>query len=483
MAKGKLLVVTLMIFFLYNVRLAFTEEIPQISVDPLSVSIYVNQTFSVNITIKNVVDLNALDIKLRYDTNVLDALHIIVFPPWPANHTSINDAEGCVWMNSTLTSPNGLSGNITIAQVTFKGISQGTSILSLAETMMLTSSGEVIAFIRKDGKVNVSIYMIKVPYDYPTIQEAINAAKSGDTVFVYQGTYYERIVVNKTIRIQAENLNTIIDGGNGDCAINITAPNVILINFTIRNSTIGLNIVSDGNLVQGNIFTNHEIGVKIVQTNNNKIFNNTITHCETALFISHSTYIHVMSNIASLNNYGIIIEDAHFSIVENNKVLDNTYGIQIKNSTNDKITRNKLLNNQNGLILINATNNWILRNNFASILLQLSLKDSTSNTWDNGVEGNYWSDYYGKDLNGDGIGDTDLPHHNVDSFPLIHPYISGDINHDRSVDSSDLGMLGLSWGTTPLMDVGWNPACDLNEDDVVDSTDLGVMGINWGVSV
>jgi len=32
-----------------------------------------------------------------------------------------------------------------------------------------------------------------------TIQEAINAANPGDTVYVRNGTYYENIVVNKTV--------------------------------------------------------------------------------------------------------------------------------------------------------------------------------------------------------------------------------------------------------------------------------------------
>ena len=48
----------------------------------------------------------------------------------------------------------------------------------------------------------------------------------------------------------------------------------------------------------------------------------------------------------------------------------------------------------------------------------------TPNTWDNGIEGNYWSNYTGVDANHDGIGDS--PHvldtNNTDNTPLMGPF-------------------------------------------------------------
>jgi len=57
--------------------------------------------------------------------------------------------------------------------------------------------------------------------------------------------------------------------------------------------------------------------------------------------------------------------------------------------------------------------------------------------------------------------------------------LSGDVNRDLSVDSTDLGLLGMSWGLTPE-DPYYNPYADLNKDGIVDSTDLGIMGSYWG---
>jgi hypothetical protein len=44
-----------------------------------------------------------------------------------------------------------------------------------------------------------------VPKDYPTIQAAINAAGSGSTIFVRNGTYNENIVINKMLFLVGEN--------------------------------------------------------------------------------------------------------------------------------------------------------------------------------------------------------------------------------------------------------------------------------------
>jgi pectin methylesterase-like acyl-CoA thioesterase len=78
---------------------------------------------------------------------------------------------------------------------------------------------------------------IVVPDDYPTIQEAINAASYGDTIFVKEGTYYEHITISKSISLVGEKRDTTVIDGNGiGTVIQIIANNVSIINFTIRNA-------------------------------------------------------------------------------------------------------------------------------------------------------------------------------------------------------------------------------------------------------
>jgi len=55
----------------------------------------------------------------------------------------------------------------------------------------------------------VSAASINVPGDYPTIQAAINAASSGDTINVAAGTYIEQVVINKNLTLSGTGNPTI----------------------------------------------------------------------------------------------------------------------------------------------------------------------------------------------------------------------------------------------------------------------------------
>jgi parallel beta-helix repeat protein len=474
----------LLILFLSIFHIVFAQSVPKISVSPSTISVYVNQNFSINITVSNVTDLHAIDVKLRYNTIILDALQVAIQPPWPQEHAEIFDPAGYVWINSTL--PTSLNGTTTIASITFKGALAGQTTLNLADTTMLDLNNSLIGFIRKDGTVTVSIYMIKVPYDYATIQEAINAAKQGDTIFVYEGIYKETISINKSITLLAQNLNTVINGEGSRTVINITASYVTLQGFTIENSSVnegcGINILSNGNSIIKNVITMHNVGLQINSTSGTYIINNTLELCTTGASVNASYNIYFLGNMIRLNSQGIVLSDSSANI-ENSEILNNTYGLIMINCSNTKIARNQIAFNEKGLDLINSTNNLILRNNFQNGL-QLILTSSANNSWDNGVEGNYWSDYSGQDLSNppDGIGDTNIPHLGVDNYPLILPYITGDVNHDGRVDPLDLGTLGATWGSFPE-DPKWNVRCDLNEDESIDPVDLGLMGVNWGKSL
>ena len=74
------------------------------------------------------------------------------------------------------------------------------------------------------------------PNNYTKIQDAVDNASDGDTVFVYDDSspYYENIEIHKSINLIGENRNnTIIDGGEHGNAVNVTADWVNISMFAI----------------------------------------------------------------------------------------------------------------------------------------------------------------------------------------------------------------------------------------------------------
>jgi len=96
-------------------------------------------------------------------------------------------------------------------------------------------------------------------------------------------------------------------------------------------------------------------------------------------------------------------------------------GVRLQNSNNNTITGNTFSsNNWYGIGLYSSSNNVFFHNNFINNTQQVSSSGGIINTWDNGLEGNYWSNYVGVDLDHNGIGDA--PHAGMfykDNHPLM----------------------------------------------------------------
>jgi len=75
------------------------------------------------------------------------------------------------------------------------------------------------------------------PGNYTRIQDAIDNASDGDRIFVYSGTYYEKIVIDKSVILVGEDKNTtIIDSSHSENIVNIVCDNATISGFTIQNS-------------------------------------------------------------------------------------------------------------------------------------------------------------------------------------------------------------------------------------------------------
>jgi len=281
---------------------------------------------------------------------------------------------------------------------------------------------------------NARTIYVGIGTDYSKIQDAIDDASDGDTIFVKSGIYYENIVINKSITLMGEGKEKTVIRYSKE--YNTSSKNIIFVNrdrCTIKEIKIigagsysditGIEINSSNNIISENVLTDNYIGIKANDnTKNNYIYHNKMYENQYGVSLYQSTDNNVSgNNITSCVFYGIYIYNTESNIVFDNDLSDNYYGVKIKASEANIIFKNKIHQNLEGIDLCCGSGyNIIYLNIFDSN--NNNANDDLFNQWDNGKVGNYWDDYNGEDLNDDGIGD--VPYNitspeNFDHYPLI----------------------------------------------------------------
>ena len=214
----------------------------------------------------------------------------------------------------------------------------------------------------------------KNPEYFLTIQDGIDAAKTGNTIFVYNGTYYENIVIDKSIALIGENtLRTIIDGRETGNVIKINANNVTIKGFTIQHSGLffpnsGINVSSDYNSIEDNEIINNFYGMTLHRSSNNSIRNNLFQNDDSCgIYMSRSSNNTIRNNTIQNNRYnGIGVYDfSDSNVIEYNIFTHNNYcGINIRNSSYNNIIKNNFSENNIGIHLPNPDTNIVQDNTF-----------------------------------------------------------------------------------------------------------------------
>jgi parallel beta-helix repeat protein len=123
---------------------------------------------------------------------------------------------------------------------------------------------------------------------------------------------------------------------------------------------------------------------------------------------------------------GIGLQDSWDIVVKSNVAMDAEKGLSLYQTYSNRIEENTFRNSLFGIRLFNSNLNTFFHNNLVNNDQQADLINSFENVWDNGVEGNFWSEHTARDANKDGIGDNSysVSDDNHDRYPLMGTFSS-----------------------------------------------------------
>ena len=253
-----------------------------------------------------------------------------------------------------------------------------------------------------------------VEYPYKVIQDAINASDDGDTVRVFNGTYYENVIVNKSVSLigTGSEVTTIDGGGSGD-VVNITANWVNLSGFHVTRSGIswpdaGINIESNNNHIFENNCSNNRAGIYLRESSDCAFKNNTCENNYFGIYLDSSSNCTIENNTCSSNvDSGIYLEQSSNNTLVNNKCTGNNVGIYLGISGNNFITNSICENNSfHGMWLwysnhCTISNSTCSSNNHYGIWLWYSSNSTIKNsTYEDSLYGiNLWNSRFCTILN------------------------------------------------------------------------------------
>jgi parallel beta-helix repeat protein len=204
------------------------------------------------------------------------------------------------------------------------------------------------------------------PGNYSTIQEAVDAAATGDTVYVYDDSspYHSGISVNKSLRLIGENRETtIIDSYNiSECTINISADQVTVQGFTLLGSLGDVCILADHAIIQQCTMNSSSIGVII----------NPLDDVVEGTIIQDTVF---QGNLT----VGIYCFYANNTIITRN-TFDVHMGIFHAYSFHSNISHN-LFSTRQGIYLFFSNDNTIMKNSFNHTATPIDLVSSSRNSF------------------------------------------------------------------------------------------------------
>jgi len=232
------------------------------------------------------------------------------------------------------------------------------------------------------------------PGNYTKIQDAIDNTSDGDFILIYNGTYTESVMINKSLHLIGIG-NPLIHTTHSNVlsSVTVTADGCSLSNFSLRtdgslwgfrffsnnNSIINCSVLestrdldlvsSSNNIISNNHFYGGWIGLVLADSCNNVITNNSVrSHVYGEIRIEDGSHNNLVSNNEcsySVITEGIVNSGSSNTIIKGNRVSSNNYGgVKIYSGENLTIVDNVLINNSLNLnVPLSIVQNYTIENN------------------------------------------------------------------------------------------------------------------------
>jgi len=205
----------------------------------------------------------------------------------------------------------------------------------------------------------------------------------------------------------------------------VNSKNITVKDLETVNSGVGVHFAYTTNSsIENLIISNSMYGIHLTNCSGIRIYNNTMLNNRNGVWSSNSSDIALVSNTITSGRYdGIILTHSNRHTIVGNVISNRELypGIYLRVSDNCIIIGNTVTDSAFGIKLESSSNNTVYHNNFVNNTVSSQIFSGWANTWDDGAEGNYWSDYVGVDADQDGVGDVPyvIDEGNKDYYPLM----------------------------------------------------------------
>lgn len=213
------------------------------------------------------------------------------------------------------------------------------------------------------------------------IKEAVDLARSGDTVMIKPGIYKEHdIIITRAIFLKGQNF-PVIDGQNAHQILTVESDNVVIEGIEFRNSgsssyldISALKISKSRNVtVRSNRFKDNFFAIHSMESPNGTLIGNEIlSGGRKGMKFANGIHCWKTSNMRIVNNTisghrdGIYLEFVTHSIIKDNKSIGNKrYGLHFMFSHDNTYTHNRLSKNGAGVAVM-YSNRVVMRQNIFS---------------------------------------------------------------------------------------------------------------------